>query len=153
MKKTTMTYIAFSIGLILSLIFPHPAVSADKFPLKPVDKVALLELHGDNTYPVGKSDAIVSRLGDIRYTGRQDPPLAARGMGILVEITVDDTTRTILFDAGKPLLLRFTHKTIYSLSKGDLSPLSKRELAPRTCSGKKRAAPTTGAALRMPDVN
>ena len=86
--------------LILPFIFPHTANCAGKLTLNPVDKVVVLELHGDNHYPVGSSDALVSRKGDIRYTGRQDPPLEARGMGILVEIYVNGKKRTILFDTG-----------------------------------------------------
>jgi len=99
MKKRLRMWVYFS-GVILHFIFPQPGICIERLALKPVDKVVLLELHGDNNYPVEKSDDMVSRLGDIRSTGKQYPPLEARGMGILVEITVDGKKRTILFDAG-----------------------------------------------------
>ena len=100
MRQRSKIITAFILWAIQTFIFAHPANCADKLTLNPVDKVVVLELHGDNHYPVGNSDALVSRLGDIRYTGRQDPPLEARGMGILVEIYVNGMKRTILFDAG-----------------------------------------------------
>lgn len=102
-KLVRIFFINFIVSLLWttpSYIFPRAAFCADKLTLNPVDKVVLLELHGDNNYPVGKSDALVSRLGDIRYTGRQDTPLEARGMGILVEVFVNGKKRSILFDAG-----------------------------------------------------
>jgi 7,8-dihydropterin-6-yl-methyl-4-(beta-D-ribofuranosyl)aminobenzene 5'-phosphate synthase len=99
-RKAFTHFIACFLWAIPSYIFPHAAFCVDKLSLNPVDKVVLLELHGDNNYPVGKSDALVSRLGDIRYTGKQYPPLEARGMGILVEIFVNGKKRSILFDAG-----------------------------------------------------
>jgi 7,8-dihydropterin-6-yl-methyl-4-(beta-D-ribofuranosyl)aminobenzene 5'-phosphate synthase len=100
MRKVFIYFIACLLWAVPFHISPHAALCVDKLTLNPVDKVVLLELHGDNNYPVGQSDALVSRLGDIRYTGKQEPPLEARGMGILVEIFVNGKKRTILFDAG-----------------------------------------------------
>ncbi len=90
----------FLLGVTLTFSLSRTAFCTGKYTLTPVDKVVILELHGDNNFPVGKSDSLVSRRGDIRYTGKQQPPLEARGMGLLVEITVADKKRTILFDAG-----------------------------------------------------
>lgn len=78
----------------------YAAEQKSPLALKPVDKVVLTEVFGDNLFPKGKSDAVVKRLGDQRYTGKQDDPLQAHGMGILVEIYMDGKKRTILFDAG-----------------------------------------------------
>ncbi|MFQ5646846.1 MAG: MBL fold metallo-hydrolase [bacterium] len=90
----------FSWFLIIVLFFPASGICGQTYAVKPVDKVVLLELYGDNNYPVGKSDRLVQRLGDIRQTGRPYPPLEARGMGTLVEITAAGKTHTILFDSG-----------------------------------------------------
>ncbi|MBI5787810.1 MAG: MBL fold metallo-hydrolase [Candidatus Schekmanbacteria bacterium] len=86
-------------GAILFLLSGTFALG-EQLKLTPVDKVVILELYGDNTYPLGKSDNIVTRLGDTRSTGRISPPLAAHGMGVWVEISVDGKKRTLLFDAG-----------------------------------------------------
>jgi 7,8-dihydropterin-6-yl-methyl-4-(beta-D-ribofuranosyl)aminobenzene 5'-phosphate synthase len=100
MKQKFRFYFSFFSCLITCFHFSSPGFCGNTISLKPVDEVVLLELHGDNNYPVGKSDSLVMRRGDIRFTGKQHPPLEARGMGILVEITVNGKKRTILFDAG-----------------------------------------------------
>ena len=103
MKKTVLVrseLIIFFLWITITFIFPYSAICSEKLTLHPVDKVVVLELHGDNNYPVGKSDTTVTRLGDIRFTGKQYPPLEARGMGLLIEITIKGKKSTILFDAG-----------------------------------------------------